>query len=206
MSRPHENHRPHPSLDDPLIDRLVDGELGDAERRQLLLQLEHETDGWRRCALAFLEAQSWRATFRPLAASKPEPNLAVPATQSLTRKQPSQRPLARLAALAASLAAAFLLGWVWHTPPASVAPQTREQAAAVEPRQPASVEVAQSRPGPAVGEPASGRVERVVKQWEQRGFQTETQKRLVSVELKSGRRVDVPVREVRLRYLGNRTY
>ena len=43
------------------FDLLVDGELSEADRRALLLQLEHEPDGWRRCALAFLEAQCWRA-------------------------------------------------------------------------------------------------------------------------------------------------
>ncbi|HEY4310135.1 MAG TPA: hypothetical protein VGN12_11845 [Pirellulales bacterium] len=41
------------------LDRLVDGELGDQERRQLLATLDTRPDGWRRCALAFLEAQTW---------------------------------------------------------------------------------------------------------------------------------------------------
>ena len=37
------------------IDRLVDGELGQQEQRQLLVALEAEPEGWRRCALAFVE-------------------------------------------------------------------------------------------------------------------------------------------------------
>lgn len=41
------------------IDRLVDGELSDADRRELLSRLETEPGGWRACALAFLEAQTW---------------------------------------------------------------------------------------------------------------------------------------------------
>ncbi len=41
------------------IDRLVDGELSDPDRRALLLRLETEPGGWRACALAFLEAQTW---------------------------------------------------------------------------------------------------------------------------------------------------
>jgi hypothetical protein len=45
------------------FDRLVDGELSEADRRTLLLQLEHEPEGWRRCALAFLEAQCWKEGF-----------------------------------------------------------------------------------------------------------------------------------------------
>ncbi len=43
----------------PLLDRLVDGELDEATRRQLLASFDHRPEGWRRCALAFLEAQSW---------------------------------------------------------------------------------------------------------------------------------------------------
>lgn len=50
--------------DDSQLDMLVDGELGDEERRELLSRLDTEPDGWRRCALAFLEAQSWRQAMR----------------------------------------------------------------------------------------------------------------------------------------------
>lgn len=50
--------------DDVQFDMLVDGELGDEERRELLSRLDTEPDGWRRCALAFLEAQVWRQTMR----------------------------------------------------------------------------------------------------------------------------------------------
>ena len=41
------------------IDRLVSGELGDEERRELLAWLEADVSRWRGCALAFLEAQVW---------------------------------------------------------------------------------------------------------------------------------------------------
>src|SRR5262245_830538 len=40
------------------LDRLVDGELSDTDRRELLVALDQEADGWRRCALAFLESQA----------------------------------------------------------------------------------------------------------------------------------------------------
>jgi hypothetical protein len=45
--------------DDRTFYRLVDGELSEPERRQLLQSLDLSPDGWRRCALAFLEAQFW---------------------------------------------------------------------------------------------------------------------------------------------------
>jgi len=43
-----------------LLDRLIDGELDEPARRQLLERLDIQPDGWRRCAMAFLEAQAWR--------------------------------------------------------------------------------------------------------------------------------------------------
>ena len=49
-----------PLSEDILLDRLVDGELSGSERRQLLESFDKRPEGWRRCALAFLEAQSWR--------------------------------------------------------------------------------------------------------------------------------------------------
>jgi hypothetical protein len=58
MSRIDENM--NPTGPESQIDRLVDGELNETDRRVLLLQLEHEPEGWRRCALAFLEAQCWK--------------------------------------------------------------------------------------------------------------------------------------------------
>jgi hypothetical protein len=55
------------SNDDPRFDRLVDGELGEEERRELLSGLDGEPGGWRRCALAFLESQCWQQTFGRMA-------------------------------------------------------------------------------------------------------------------------------------------
>ena len=40
------------------IDKLIDGELSRDEERGLLSSLEGQPDGWRRCALAFLEARA----------------------------------------------------------------------------------------------------------------------------------------------------
>ncbi len=46
-------------LDPQALDRLVDGELEGRERRNLLASLDSRPGGWRQCALAFLESQSW---------------------------------------------------------------------------------------------------------------------------------------------------
>ncbi len=47
-----------------VLDRLVDGELTDAEERAVIAQLSQMPDGWRRCALALLEARCWQRVAR----------------------------------------------------------------------------------------------------------------------------------------------
>lgn len=70
--------------DSMLLDQLVDGELSDEERRALLLRLERTPDGWRRCAMAFLEGQAWRSEAKayasgvPEAAVRPAPSPTIP--------------------------------------------------------------------------------------------------------------------------------
>src|SRR5271165_2973202 len=100
---------PHfdPSVDGQReVDRLVDGELGEADRRALLVQLEHEPDGWRRCALAFLEAQCWKAELGqviPPAA----PARAVPASQAEPIEQ--RQSWRQYAATTLAMSASFLI-------------------------------------------------------------------------------------------------
>jgi anti-sigma factor RsiW len=195
-----------------LIDRLVDGELPDRERSALLLRLETEPDGWRRCALAFLEAQSWREALAPVAAAAP----AEPRVRVAQRRQLPQgwRYAARLTALAASLMLTFVLGWTLHGSPTSIARDNHLSAPAKNDRPAPSVEsqqpelYAQAQPdslsSPSVGQPAG--LAPVIKGWEQLGYQAETQMRLASLKLKDGTQVEVPVHEVRLRYVRDRTY
>jgi len=72
--------------DEELLDLLVDDELTESERRELLGRLDRMPDGWRRCALAFLEAQCWkkegqaiiRDGARPVQRAEPDA-VAVPA-------------------------------------------------------------------------------------------------------------------------------
>ena len=55
---PNESNSARDALDPALLDRLVDGELAEVERRKLLVSLDQRPSGWRQCALAFLKAQS----------------------------------------------------------------------------------------------------------------------------------------------------
>jgi hypothetical protein len=53
--------------DEETFDRLADGELSDAEERALLSGLDAQPDGWRRCALALLEAHAWNKELMAIA-------------------------------------------------------------------------------------------------------------------------------------------
>jgi hypothetical protein len=88
------------------LDRLADGSLSDPERRALLSRFDAEPDAWRRCALAFLEAQAWRRAFGPMTAeTATEP--AFEAKPPSIRTRPRILPIALAACLAL---VAFLLG------------------------------------------------------------------------------------------------
>ncbi len=95
-----------PMIDPALLDLLVDGELSDPERRELLERLDCVPGGWRSCALAFLDAQCWRESLSPLPREQAPPVAA---------RAPSSRPrravgLGTLLAMAASFLLALGLG------------------------------------------------------------------------------------------------
>jgi anti-sigma factor RsiW len=214
MSRLNENEDTVP-LDDRLIDRLVDGALSESERRAVLSRLEGEPEAWRRCALAFLEAQAWREALGPVAAQV-APQRRLPAPSEVKRRP---RCLHRApAAIAGGLLAAFALGWAARgVPLAGVLNVSHTNAGrpsvVLAPSAPASTEVPDRvRPLPVVARiprvPSESPLvsESVARAWESRGYQVERSQRLVSMELKNGRRVAVPIDEVRLRFVGDRTY
>lgn len=95
--------------DNAMIDRLVDGELSGDERRELLAALDAQPDGWRRCALAFLEAQTWRSEMKRIVA----PVAIVTTNSSVAAVPPSpstRRYRGAWLAAAAALLVAFGLG------------------------------------------------------------------------------------------------
>lgn len=79
-------------FDDRDLDRLVDGELDEDRRRELLVQLETQPDGWRRCALRFLESQAFEAAIPAAAAAQGRKATGGPASASEpgTAAAPSQ--------------------------------------------------------------------------------------------------------------------
>jgi len=95
-----------PIDDDPRFDLLVDGELDEQSRRRLLGGLDDRPGGWRRCALAFLEAQAWRQEFGALG-RKPASSVTAPQTAASATSRPRRR-LGRGSAIL-GMAASFLL-------------------------------------------------------------------------------------------------
>lgn len=102
--------------DERVLDRLVDGELAEADRKELLGALDDEPGAWRRCALAFLEAQSWRGDCRAISSAP------APAAAKVERRASAAKPsrfFETCLAIAASVMVAFGVGvWIrgeWQT-------------------------------------------------------------------------------------------
>ena len=177
------------------IDLLVDGELLVEERLALFQRLDASPDGWKRCALAYLEAQAWREAFR-------EPACEVP-SKPLVAIRPKSRKSPTWLARAALVIAAFALGWAARIPRSDAAKPT----VAVVPV-PAISEPAPSRKtSPVVarnlptGHAPPNYVQGLL---EREGYRVERSRILVPGATKDGRRIAVPVDRVQVRFVGNR--
>lgn len=93
-------------MDDQLLDRLVDGELSAEEYATVVRSLDDAPDGWRRCALAFLEAQAWQRDLGAMRREGPSPTVSAVAV----RPQAAAKRWPMLLAVAASFFLAFGLG------------------------------------------------------------------------------------------------
>jgi hypothetical protein len=128
--------------EDIQFDRLVDGELTCEERQRLLESLDGRPDGWRRCALAFLEAQSFGEGLgeivRPSAKKFDE---TIVSTRDSANGRSNRGTGPRWLALAASVMFAFILGLMQRDRMAPVAGEpavTNGQIATVDPPSPPS--------------------------------------------------------------------
>jgi hypothetical protein len=210
------------------IDRLVSGDLGDEDRLELLAWLDAEPARWRKCGLAFLEAQALREALAPRLAQ------ASRCAAPLSRRRSALSALA-----AAALLSAFGLGWAaGHRPPkhddwdsrdaqSTDSVDASQNVAAVHP-------VSSSRPdAPSIvgyvrvriGEGPSAHDIRVPviaatvgdsswqqtpgpmpdyvrQQWERQGYRVTERRQSVPFKLADGRQVDIPVDHVTLTYVG----
>ena len=214
---------------DSAIDCLVANELDADARRRLLLQLERSPDGWRRCALAFLEDQAWRSALaKPNEGAVPRAPASEPRAQARSKLTPARIGSYVLVATLGGLIATLGVRWLR---PSVERPTSLDVATTLQSGSPA-VEVA-VEPGqpigwislidPSAGESMPQRVpvlaataanqrwlqeqpatmpEYVRAQWERRGYEVEENHRLVGLSLDDGRQVAIPVDEVGLNYVG----
>jgi hypothetical protein len=216
------------SYDDAEIDRLVAGELDDAERRGLLLALEGDPEGWRRCALAFLEDQAWRQAFAHAGTMPSRSEAAFVAPISPRRgRHWIRRGAIAASIIAATFAAGFATGGISRAVP-RVETAKEDRPKADEPRAVPQGEQVREVGSIALVDGAGGESpprripilagpginerwlreqpptvpEYVRARWERQGYQVEERRKLVSVTLEDGRRVSIPVDEVELDYVG----
>lgn len=231
-----------PILDDATLDLLVDGELSSADRRELLARLDSIPDGWRRCAMAFLEAQTWRQEFRTLS-WKSQPGQATPSsmTRPERRRRLNLRALGTALAMAASfllaLGASFLLRNSWY--PASPKDASEQVATNNGQMQPGSPSPSpRTVQGPARGAwqtvsvpvgdgteslqlPAAERStvddawvnnlpsaipQEMLREWKRNGHQVDVERRLMPFPMKDGRQLVVPVDQVDVHFVGDKSY
>jgi hypothetical protein len=135
-----------PISDDHRFDLLVDGELSEPQRRELLSQLDDEPGGWRCCALAFLEGQSWK---QDLGALLGEATGQQPAKRP-TRWPRLSGPTGTLLAMAASFLVALFLGGlvqsVWWSESPAAGPGINELVVTEPPGTPAPDEKSPQNP------------------------------------------------------------
>jgi hypothetical protein len=215
--------------DSRVLDRLVDGELTELERRELLSALDDEPAGWRRCALAFLEAQSWGIDLKSFRDQPSEPLTPARPTARFWRHWPVGL------AMAASLLLAFFGGLALRDRlasdtdsgqiaqgPIAAAPRiARATTGGGAPQEfwktiplPASdgsiVNVKAFEGGSGdlswLFDPSSAIPADVLQQLEQRGHRIQREKELWPVQLQDGRRLIVPIEQVQVRYVGNESY
>jgi hypothetical protein len=236
--------------DDDLIDRIVDGELAGSELRAGLEQLERMPDGWKRCALAFLEAQCWRQSLRAMDGLEMVRgnygSFVVPGAPSPAHRR---RLWVRGVIAAAIAIVSFSMGWLGRaTRPVALTDQAMIAgaskpipAAALEFDMPAPIRYASAQPSDVSIRPASAGVASplmklqigtkdakaevpilagpgIDAEWvmsqpppvsehaqvmlQQRGYQVDQLRRLITTTLPDGRRVTFPIDQVQIRYTG----
>ena len=106
--------------DSLLFDRIVDGGMTPDELRAAVEQLEREPDGWKRCALAFLEAQALNESLRALGqAEKQGPDGPVLALHPAAAARGGHH-LGWLRGVAAAVIVGISFGAGWMSHPAQV--------------------------------------------------------------------------------------
>jgi hypothetical protein len=97
------------NANDDRFDRLVDGNLPPAEYRAFLASFDEEPGAWRKCALAFLEAQALAQDLGTAVPASP----IIPSTVAPANPKTTWKYVSLSLAMAASFALALALGVLW---------------------------------------------------------------------------------------------
>jgi hypothetical protein len=192
---------------DELIDLLVDDALDAQQRAALLrsLDAQRSQDGWRRCALALLEAQAWRRAMAEAA----EPARAAEAVELQGKSRRAIFPRLAVAATLAAFAAGILLGQGGWWRAGAVQQVTQGDLSAQRPTEAPSGSGLISQRGATKPVPNDSRQavlpDYVCRQLEREGYEVQGGgAKLIPVDLPDGRRVNVPVETLRYQYVGRR--
>ncbi len=177
---------------DRSIDLLIDGELDEGARRILLEKLDAEPDGWRRCALAFLEAQAWQSAVK--IAAKPASNPVFVLSKPI-KKNAAMSWLAR----AACVLVVFAVGWSLGRNRGESRPTEVVRAApTIAPTTVAARPTESETPPPQAPSYLQAKLER-------EGFKIEQRVMIVPGRTPSGQRVNIPIEQTKVRFVGNRS-
>lgn len=169
-----------------LIDTLIDGELPESQRADLLRRLDQSPQGWRQLSLAFLEAHEWR---QGLHAPRVVPEVRVAPLQI------RRRTFAWVGTCVVSALLAFALGLLARgqrlessfAKSVSLPPTAATNVSAPD--------IQQAAMAPALTPAARQQLERL-------GFRVQERPRVVSVQRLDGQTVQVLVNEVELHFVG----
>ena len=204
------------------LDRLVCGELDEASRSGLLAWLDAEPLRWRACGVAFLEAQTWNESLSTVAVEEHQVRIE---SVEIRKDRQSRNRVSAWAILAPSLLVAFVLGtvargWISPTREASVAEKGQLPSApggplmasvSLQPKlgspmgatiQIPVLPVQQS--GGAEGEKVRPLSEYERQKWERRGYVLTKERRFLPAQLPNGKKVAVPVEQVKASYVGSK--
>lgn len=183
-----------------MIDRMAEGVLSPAELREAVALLDASPDGWKRLAIAFLEAQCLNEALRPMT---PLPVIR------------RWKPWLSRTAVAATVAASFAMGWAGHGARMTAAPAAHPVVAQALPEPPAPVAqaepVLETTPAPPVEPSPLDQVQAYLASQppavsdhtryllQQQGYEVDQERRIVTGVLPDGRVVLAPVDQVRIR-------
>ena len=212
------------------LDRLACGEFDELTRKNLFTWLDAEPLRWRSCALALLEAQAWNESLERVGG---EPSSETPPASVTVREMNRGSQIFRwasLSSLAAALLVAFTLGalsrgWlatsnsdvvVESTQPATPSPNYVKEApgplmatVSLKPELGSQISATLQIPVMAMqnsgAQPSSTPISEYDRQkWERRGYQLTKERRFLPVELPGGKKVVVPVEQVKANYVGSK--